>query len=290
MRFSIQSCDLQPCGDFAVGVARRLAPKSSVRSRRWPFRSSWTRAFGLVTASTFVLTAVQMVGRMGAGSAVIRGVVVEGTASFAFWVAVTAGTVAFAATWWAARSSKARLARGSRRRPSGLRSRPSSGRLAARPVALLQRRLTFSRFSDRRRVPDRRVGDIPHACRDRRQRVGARARPARDGLPSSGAGVRLCRVRPAAPGRPRCPRRRVVRAVVSASNRCRGACSTPRRHHRLFSARDARHLRPRTQLSIVVPGMFTTVSAVASPHSRAEGRGPAAFGAHLLSLHRALAA
>src|SRR5258705_12761566 len=61
------------------------------------------RAFGLVAASTFVLTAVQMVAGMGAGSAVIqRQGDVEETASFAFWVAVTAGTVALSATWWAA--------------------------------------------------------------------------------------------------------------------------------------------------------------------------------------------
>ena len=61
------------------------------------------RAFGLMAASTFVLTAVQMVAGMGAGSTVIqRQGDVEATASFAFWVAVTAGAVAFAATWWAA--------------------------------------------------------------------------------------------------------------------------------------------------------------------------------------------
>jgi O-antigen/teichoic acid export membrane protein len=64
------------------------------------------RAFGLVAASTFVLTAVQMVAGMGAGSAVIqRQGDVEETASFAFWVAVAAGTAAFAATWWTAPST-----------------------------------------------------------------------------------------------------------------------------------------------------------------------------------------
>src|SRR5258705_11326462 len=57
------------------------------------------RAFGLVAASTFVLTAVQMVAGMGAGSAVIqRQGDGEETASFAFWGAVTAGTVCLAPT------------------------------------------------------------------------------------------------------------------------------------------------------------------------------------------------
>ena len=256
------------------------------------------RAFGLVAASTFVLTAVQMVAGMGAGSAVIqRQGDVEETASFAFWVAVTAGTVAFAATWWAAPfvegafrfAGLAAILRGS------AISLPLAA-LAAVPVALLQRRLSFSRLFW--------IGAVS-------QIAGSATSLA---LAVTGAGVwalvlgPLVTVfiqavlgfasaawRPAAPWKTTMPLGVASFGLwVSASN----AVSWSLLH--ADNAIIGFFLGEETlgiyalglKLATVVPGMFTgPVSTVAFPQfARLHVQGPAEFGAHLLWLHRALAA
>ena len=256
------------------------------------------RAFGLVAASSFVLAAVQMVAGMGAGSTVIqRQGDVEETASFAFWVAVTAGTVAFAATWWAAPLVESAF------RFTGLAAvlRVSAislplAALAAVPVALLQRRLTFSRLFW----------------------VGALAQIAGSAtsltLAVTGAGVwalvlgPLVTVflqaalafasagwRPAAPWRTTMPlgvasfglwvsaSNAVTWSLLHADNAVIG----------FFLGEETLGIYALgVKLATVVPGMFTgPVATVAFPQfARLKAQDPAAFGAHLLWLHRALAA
>lgn len=251
-----------------------------------------------MAASTFVLTAVQMVAGMGAGSTVIqRQGDVDETASFAFWVAVTAGTIAFAATWWAAP-----LVEGAFRftglaavlRVSAI-SLPLAA-LAAVPVALLQRRLMFSQLFW----------------------VGALAQIAGSAtsltLAVTGAGVWALVLGPlvavllqavlafaSAGWRPAVLWKTTMPLGVasfglwvSASN----AVSWSLLH--ADNAIIGFFLGEETlgiyalgfKLATVVPGMFTgPVSTVAFPQfARLKAEGPAAFGAHLLWLHRALAA
>ena len=256
------------------------------------------RAFGLVAASTFVLTAVQMVAGMGAGSTVIqRQGDVEETASFAFWVAVTAGTVAFAATWWAAPLVEGVF------RFTGLAAvlRVSAislplNALAAVPMALLQRQLTFSRLFW--------IGAL--------SQIAASATSLT--LAVTGAGVwalvlgPLVAVflqaalafasvawRPASPWKTTMPFGVASFGLwVSASN----AVSWSLLH--ADNAIIGFFLGEETlgiyalglKLATVIPGMFTgPVSTVAFPQfARLKAQGPDAFAAHLLWLHRALAA
>jgi O-antigen/teichoic acid export membrane protein len=312
MQFSIQysrvdhrmmsGADNRPSGaaaTFRWALLGAFAPKviSPITALALPIFLE-PRAFGLMAASTFVLTAVQMVAGMGAGSTVIqRQGDVEETASFAFWVAVTAGTVAFAATWWAAP-----LVEGGFRftglaavlRVSAI-SLPLAA-LAAVPVALLQRRLAFSRLFW--------VGALA-------QIAGSAASLT---LAVSGAGVwalvlgPLVTVfvqaalafasagwRPVAPWRAAMPPGVASFGLwVSASN----AVSWSLLH--ADNAVIGFFLGEETlgiyalgfKLAIVVPGMFTgPVSTVAYPQfARLKARSADAFGAHLLWLHRALAA
>jgi PST family polysaccharide transporter len=234
---------------------------------------------------------------MGAGSAVIqRQGDVEETASFAFWVAVTAGTAAFAATWWAAP-----LVEGAFRftgltavlRISAI-SLPLAA-LAAVPVALLQRRLAFSRLFW--------VGAVAQIAGSATSLT----------LAVTGAGVwslvlgplvtvflqavlafASAEWRPAAPWRTTMPLGVASFGLwVSASN----AVSWSLLH--ADNAVIGFFLGEETlgiyalglKLATVVPGMFTgPVSTVAFPQfARLKAQGPAAFGAHLLWLHRALA-
>lgn len=256
------------------------------------------RAFGLVAASTFVVAAVQILSGLGVGSTIIqRQGDVEETAAFAFWVAVTAGTVCFAGTWWAApfvEHAFGFTGLAAVLRVSGL-SFPLAA-LGAVPLALLQRRLAFERL-----FWAGALGQIAGSAVSLTLAV-------------SGAGVWALVVGPltyvlvqavlgfaSAGWRPVPPWRATMPAGVASFGLWVAASNAV--SWSLLHADDAIigfFLGAETlgvyalgfKLATVVPGMFTgPVSSVAyAQFARLQSEGAAAFRAHVLWLHRALAA
>lgn len=256
------------------------------------------RAFGLVAASTFVLTAAQMLAGMGAGAAVVqRQGDVEETASFAFWVGLAAGAVGFAATWWASPLVERAF------RFTGLAavlrvsamSLPLQA-LAAVPVALLQRRLAFSRLFW--------IGAVAQIAGSAVSLtlavVGAGVwalvlGPLVTVLFQAAVAFAVVGWRPVVPWRVAMPLGVASFGLwVSASNAVSWSLlQADNAIIGFFLGAEALGIYALGfKLATVVPGMFSgPVSAVAYPQfARLQAQGPTAFGAHLLWLHRALAA